>query len=180
MARVRTVHNSRVAHYCTSIYAPHHEIPVGDTYLVAAPGFRGKNTFRCTDHPFRASELATGLNANALRAMEDAEDAISSAGSAADIDAAMEDLANALQELVDDREASLEAWENGNSQLEELRDQAQEALDTVEGWNSGQEFVSELGEDDEDITDEDREAEEQEWLDELRDEASSLVQDIQL
>ena len=34
-------------------------IPKGETYLSAAPGWRGPTLVRCTEHPFRPSELTT-------------------------------------------------------------------------------------------------------------------------
>lgn len=132
MARITRVAKSRKEHTCGK---GGHVIPKGSPYMHATPGFRGRTLYRCFEHPFRGSDLATGLNADALRAQEDFDDTI---GSLEEYDyeglnGAISEFREALEEYVSIREEGLSAWENGNSTLEELRDDAQAALDEIEG-----------------------------------------------
>jgi acyl-CoA reductase-like NAD-dependent aldehyde dehydrogenase len=142
MARVTRVDNSRKEHICGR---GNHPIPKGDSYYSAAPGFRSKPKFRCLDHPFRPSELTASARSGPLSAVEAFEDAARDGfNTIEDLQAAWDELGEALQEYVDEREQALEAWEHGNSQLEELRDTAQEALDefeahSIEDWTGDDE-----------------------------------------
>jgi hypothetical protein len=142
MARVKRVDNSRKEHICGR---GNHPIPKGDPYLTASPGFRGTPKFRCISHPFRPSELTTSARSGPLSAVEAFEDAASEGfNSIEDLQTAWDELGEALQEYVEERDQALEAWEHGNSQLEELRDTAQEALDefeahSIEDWSGDDE-----------------------------------------
>lgn len=131
MARVKKVENSRKPHVCGR---GGHEIPKGDPYLTASPGYRGRPKYRCVQHPFRPSELTTGAASEPLSAVESFEDAAAQGfDSIEDLQQAWDELKSAVEEYQQMREQALEAWENGNSQLEELLDTAQTALDEVEG-----------------------------------------------
>jgi hypothetical protein len=131
MARVTRVNKSNIEHVCE---VGRHTIPKGDAYLWAKPGFRGRKRFRCPEHPFKESDLATGMNAEPLAAREEF---ISTAEGLEPFDydglrEAVETFQGALDDYVSVREEALDAWENGNSTLEELRDAAQEARDSFE------------------------------------------------
>lgn len=129
MARVHFVKRSRKVQICSKTG---HEIPVGSPYRHASPGFRGRRIVRCMDHPFRPSDLTTGVRAEALVAIEAFESALEFAESFEELESAWEELGSELEQFTQTREDALDAWPNGNSQLEELRDQAQEAQDAVQ------------------------------------------------
>jgi len=129
VARVKQVNNSRKEHVCSKTG---HVIPKGDSYLMAAPGFRAKPKYRCLAHPFRPSELTTSARSAPLAAIEAFEDQASSIETHEDLEGVWQDLVDALQEYVDEREQALEAWENGNSQLEDFLEVAQTALEEAE------------------------------------------------
>lgn len=151
MARPHYVKTSRKPHTCTTYLAPSHEIPAGQPYFWAAPGFRGRDVYRCTQHPFQPSELTTSLVGEPLRAQEDAHRTVDAATTLDDLEQAIEDFAAALEQYVQARQDSLDAWEHGNSQLEELVEQAQEALDAVEGQWQPDDYDGDLDENDEPV-----------------------------
>jgi len=133
MARVSHIKKSRVERLCHR----GHVIPVGSAYSYAAPGYHGREIYACTEHPFRPSNLTTGARAEALAAIEAFEDAAnaiepSSPSALEELEAALEDLKSELENYRDMRQEALDAWEYGNSQLEELLDVAESALSEVE------------------------------------------------
>ncbi|QOP64796.1 hypothetical protein SEA_DELAGARZA_37 [Microbacterium phage DelaGarza] len=127
MARVHRVQRSNKEHTCG---VGGHVIPKGEPYLWAKPGFRTRTPkVRCVNHPFRESDLATGMNQEPLAAREEFIDALDSLEEF-DYDGlreAVETFQSALDDYVSVREEALDAWENGNSTLEEYRDNAQQA-----------------------------------------------------
>lgn len=138
MARAHWVASSRKPHRCHQ----GHDIPVGEGYYWAAPGFRtsryGKK-FACKRHPFRQSQLTSGLRSEALAAAEAFEDALDSidtndATALDDLRSAVEEFAGEIQGYADQRQEALDAWENGNSQLEDLLNLATDALYEIENW----------------------------------------------
>jgi len=133
MARVHRVQRSNKEHTCG--HSPTHVIPKGDPYLWAKPGFRTRTPkVRCVEHPFRPSELATGLNAEPMAAQEDF-DATLGTLERHDYDglaAAVDEFRDALESYRDARQEALDAWENGNSQFEEWLEEAEEALSALE------------------------------------------------
>lgn len=128
MARVHHVGSSRTPHKCKA----GHVIEPPQGYMWAAPGFRSRKRYACVLHPFRPSELTTSAASPVLAAQEALEDAAEGWETPEDVQSALDEFRDAVQEFYDEREQALDAWENGNSQLDELRDQAQEALDAVE------------------------------------------------
>lgn len=131
MARVHKVQKSAKEHTC----GKGHVIPKGEPYQWAKPGFRTRRPLiRCMRHPFRDSDLATGLNQEPLAAREELEDTLDGLekGDYDSLREAVESFQSALDDYVAAREEGLEAWENGNSALEELRDNAQAARDDFE------------------------------------------------
>lgn len=155
MARVFRVATSRVAHHCHK----GHEIPVGQGYAWAAPGYHARKKFACKDHPFRQSDLTSGLRSDALyaaEAFEDALDQIDTASSEAldELTTAKEEFQSAIEQYVSQREVALDAWENGNEQLQELLDTAESALDEIQSWEpedwDGEEELRDADDHDED------------------------------
>lgn len=127
MARAHFIKTSRTEHICGH---GRHVIPAGESYYWAAPGFRGAKQFRCSAHPFRESELTTSQRSEALAALEAFDDALDVLEDK-DYDglsAAAEELVSALDEYSSNRQAALDAWENGNEQLQEFADQAETAV----------------------------------------------------
>lgn len=130
MARVTRVQKSAAEHTC----GRGHVIPKGQPYMWAKPGFRASKKYRCMEHPFKPSDLATGLNATPMAAQEDALEALSALehGDYEGLEAIVDEFRQALEDYVQEREQGLEVWENGNSMLEDLRDQAQDTLDSFD------------------------------------------------
>lgn len=134
MARSHFVKTSRKEHTCHR----GHLIPKGEGYYWAAPGFRSSKfgkKYACKNHPFRPSQLTNSLRAEPLGAIEDAQDALDGAESFEDLISIQQDLESALDDYVAQRQESLDAWENGNSQLEDLVYTAEEARDTIANWS---------------------------------------------
>lgn len=165
-----------------------HVIEKGESYFWAKPGFRTRRpVVRCSKHPFRQSELTTGVRSEALAAVEAFEDAIDSVDSFDLLDSVRTDLESALDDYVFTREEALGAWPNGNIQLEEYRDQAESARDEVAGWSAN---YSDTDEPDEDTLDEmaavaredgdhfTREDLVEVWLQEKLEEAKSDLSDV--
>ena len=133
MARVNKITRSNKEHTCGHV--PTHVIPKGDPYLWAKPGFRTRTPkIRCVDHPFRPSELATGLNAEPMAAQEEFDDTLGTLyrGDYDGLEAAVDAFREALEAYRDARQEALDAWENGNSQFEQYVEEAEEALGYLE------------------------------------------------
>lgn len=136
MARVHRVPKSRKEHTCTW---GNHVIPKGDPYLHASPGFRRRHPIvRCLAHPFRPSELTTSAASAPMAAAEGFEDALDAInpqdnGALDELQTALEELTSAVEEYRDERQSALDAWENGNEQLQQYVDTAEAAVSEVEG-----------------------------------------------
>lgn len=115
-----------------------HVIPVGSSVHYAAPGFRSREIYACSQHPFKQSDLMTGLRQGPQIALETLEETLGTLdldgqeGTLEALREALDEFASALGEYVDQRQESLDAWENGNSQLEELKDIAEQAYDEAQ------------------------------------------------
>lgn len=143
MARVHTVKRSNKSHVCA---VGGHEIPKGDPYLWAKPGFRTRTPLvRCMNHPFRPSDLATGLNAEPMRAQEDFDATIASLEEHdyEGLNAAVSEFRDALEAYRDVRQEALDAWENGNSQFEEWAEEAEGFVSTFESLDEASEYEEE-------------------------------------
>lgn len=140
MARIHRVQKSNKVHQCSK----GHEIPKGEPYTWAKPGFRRRTPIiRCIQHPFRPSELMTGAASAPTAAVEAfADAAVVGFDSIEDLEAAWDELRSAAEEYHQEREAALESWENGNSQLEEYVETAAAALAEIEGFTP-EEFADE-------------------------------------
>lgn len=163
-----------------------HEIQKGETYYWAKPGFRTRYpVVRCSKHPFRESELITGNRQEIVRAKEDALDAIDGADTFEDLASAMSEFESAADDYLSMREEALDQWPNGNSQLEECRDQAQAIVDEVSGWSSDYSDTDEPDDDDLDRLHEEMGDEPHSrgdlvelWLQEKLDEAKDEARDV--
>lgn len=164
MARVHKQENSRKVHTCRK----GHEIPAGETYWWAKPGFRRRTPLiACAAHPFRQSELTTSAASEPMAAVEAFEDeAAAGFSTIEDLTTAWDSLREAVESYRDQRQEALDAWEYGNSQLEEYLETAEAALQEVEG------FTPEEWSGDEEPEDTDSDA----WA-EWEDEHSQHVQD---
>lgn len=131
MARIHRVQKSNKVHQCSK----GHEIPKGEPYTWAKPGFRRRTPLiRCIQHPFRPSELMTGAASAPTAAVEAFDDACLQGFEDMDaLEAAWDELRDAVQEYADERQQALDAWEHGNSQLEEYLETANAALQEIEG-----------------------------------------------
>ena len=133
MARAHYVKNSRKPHQCKG----GHEIPAGEGYYWAAPGFRtskhGKK-FACSAHPFRESELTSGLRSEPLAARVALNVALDAVTDIEGIEGAWQDFVSELESYQSQRQEALDAWENGNSQLEDLVYTADAAVDEATSW----------------------------------------------
>lgn len=135
MARIHRVAKSAKVHICGN---GGHEIPKGEPYTWAKPGFRTSTPrIRCGLHPFKPSELTTSMASEPMAAQEAFNEALSSLDETApevldELTAALEEFQSAVREYADLRRQSADAWENGNSQLEELADTAERAADELE------------------------------------------------
>jgi len=130
MARAKWTNSSRKEHYC----GRGHEIPKGEGYYSAAPGYRGRTVYRCKNHPFRPSELTTSLRSEPLAALEALEDAMPrlDVGDYDSLREEVESFAQAVRDYADQRQEALDQWENGNSMLEDLQYTAEAAADEAE------------------------------------------------
>lgn len=167
MARVKRIENSRKAHVCGR---GGHEIPKGDPYLTASPGYRGRPKYRCIEHPFRPSELTTSMASEPMAAVEAFEDAAGAGfDSIEDLTAAWDELKEAVESYRDQRQEALDAWEYGNAQLEEYVETAESAVQEVEGFTP-EEFGDEEPEEPGDEPDIEEEPDVHETWEALRDE----------
>jgi hypothetical protein len=183
MARIHRVSKSAKEHICSF---NGHTIPKGEPYTWAKPGFRTRRALnRCAEHPFRESDLIQGQRQVIVRAKEDAVDAISSAGSVEEVESAMQDFAAEAEDYLNTRQEALDAWENGNSQLEEFVYQAEAILDEVNSWDADEfeepdaadvDLDAELYETFEEYVEDRRE----EHLNEVRESASDLLDGLEM
>ena len=163
-----------------------HEIQKGETYYWAKPGFRTRRpVVRCSKHPFRPSELTTGIRSEALAAKEEWDDALDGIWNFEELESAHQDLLSALEDYVSTRQEALDAWPNGNSQLEGLLSQAEAARDEVASWSCDYSGLDEPDDDDlqvlhEEAGDEPHSRDDlvEMWLEKKIEEAKSELDDI--
>ena len=170
MARVYTKKTSRVEHICGRTG---HVIPKGEGYYAAAPGFRGREIFRCFAHPFRQSELTNSLRSQPLAALETLEDSIPNLeeGDYDGLTGLLEEFASEVRDYAEQRQDALDQWENGTSQLEELAETANSAADDAEDiQNNVNPFEDEEPQESDFEDDEEFESECSDW-EQARDEA---------
>lgn len=135
MARIHRVAKSAKVHICGN---GGHEIPKGAPYSWAKPGFRTRTPLiRCAAHPFKPSELTTSLASGPMAAQEVFEEALSNLDQSApevldELRSAVEEFQAEVRDYAEQRRESADAWENGNSTLEELAETAEQAADELE------------------------------------------------
>lgn len=149
MAKVSTVQKSRTPRTCGRTG---HVIPPGSLVYSASPGYRGRTIYRCAEHPFRPSELTTSMAAQPLAALEQLQDTLNvleaETHDALDqLTSSWEEFTSEVRDYAEQRRTAAEAWEYGNSQLEELADTAETAADEaeqheVEEWDGDFELLT--------------------------------------
>lgn len=171
-------------------------IEKGMPYLWYKVGFRSKHKHvRCVDHPPRPSERESSNLASAYAAVEDFEDQIGGLETVDDIQSALEEVAEAFRELASEyEEASTD--DNGtvfNTVAEERAEALESAADEIDGWypdedepakcekHEGEEddlpkIGEPLPEDEPECPD--CEARRQEWIEGIRESATSAVNDV--
>lgn len=182
MARAHFVKTSRKDHTCHT----GHVIPAGEGYFWAAPGFRSSRygkKFACAKHPFKQSQLVSGLRSEPLAAIEAFEDGLEGVDSFDALESLRSELESALEDYVSQRQEALEAWPNGNSTLEEFVYTAEAARDEIAGWSTDYSDSDEPDEDDieeqmAEDPDASREAVVEIWLQEKLEEAKDELADI--
>lgn len=175
MARVTTVNKSMKDQTCGRCGKP---IPKGSTYRWAKPGFRSRTRLiRCTECPFRQSELTTsnlaGLYA-AQEALYDAKDAWDE-GAPTDTDdlvAAIDDAVSSAQEVADLYQEANDAWEQNSGSV---NDEFTEKIEAIEAWIGELEAV-EFEEPDTEDPDFDHDA----WVEECREALDNAIESLEL
>lgn len=136
---------------------PAEGIKKGEKYYTWTP-YR-QRTRRSKTYP-KPSELSTAKTATILAAIETAEQQIADATCPDDIEAAMEDVKSATEEVLDEYQSALDAWPNGNAMLEEKIEPVQSFMDELEGWSPDtSDFDSAVNGDDDEEEDDDEDEE---------------------
>jgi hypothetical protein len=167
-------------------------LPAGTGYLYWYPGFRSKyKIVRCLKSECfpRPSERETSKSATILAAQEAFHDSIGGQDSPDDIEAAVQEVADAVREVADEYQEALDQWENGNEQLQEKVDTYESSASEIEGWSwdgaSEPDHCDEHGsrsdwEQDEIDACKDCQEKREEWLEECRDAAREVVDNVEL
>lgn len=167
------------------------ELGVGDGYLWWTMGFRSSHKYiRCLAtacYP-RQSERETSKAAGILVAQENFEDRLAGLESVDDVEAAVQEVADAIGEVRDEYREAADAWEYGNTALEEKADHYEAQQSELDGWSYDGADDWELCDDHYDadtdaaevLTCEACAANRQQWLDELRAAASEAVGAVEL
>jgi hypothetical protein len=149
----------------------------GESYYWWKFRFGGKH-FSLT--PPRGSQLTQSAYYGAVRGMcESIEDQFSAGVDVEGIEGITSDIASQLGELADEARESLENMPEGLQQgdtgqlLEERADTCESSQSEIEGIDI--DFQSELDDEDEDVTDDDREQEKQDWLSDIQNELTDMV-----
>jgi len=169
------------------------ELPAGTPYLYYYVGFRSNYKYvRCTKadcYPM-PSERESSKIAPILAAQENFARNIDSADSPDDIAALVQEVGTAIREVADEYQEALDAWENGNYELEEKASHYESQADEPENWTWGEGDTDytlclehdgredEVGEEAIQNCDACQENREQ-WLQECRDAAQEIVDNIE-
>lgn len=168
------------------------ELKAGDGYLWFTVGFRSnwkhKRCLRSECFP-RPSERESSKFASVMAAQEDFDESVGGMYEVDEIEAAVQAVADALNELRDEYDEALGAWEYGNEQLQEKVDhyesQAYEVdgwtWDGTEDWDRCDEHYDEDPEFEEDGTPKCEACAEQreDWIEQVRDAARDVVNSIE-
>lgn len=124
MARVTT-------HTAAKDY-PEQGIKKGETYYQWTPYRRGVQRSKTRPTPSQVSSAKTAV---ILDAIESARQAIGDAEEPSDFATVIEEVKSAADDVLSEYEEALEAWPNGNSQIEEKRDAVQSFCDECDGYS---------------------------------------------
>lgn len=190
VARVYTTKKSRKAQRpCEKCGV---ELPVGSGYLYYYVGFRSNfKHVRCLKSECfpKPSERESSLFSSVLAAQESFHDQVGQADSPEDIEALVQEVADAVDELKSEYESALDQWENGNEQLQEKVDHYESQHSELDGWSWGGSSDYDLCEEHEGREDEvgeeaiqecsDCQEKREEWLEECRDAAREVVDSVE-
>jgi DNA repair ATPase RecN len=167
------------------------ELPAGSGYLCWYPQFRSNyKIVRClkSDCYPTPGERESSKAATILLAQESFHNLISQQESVEDIEQAVQEVADAVREVADEYQEALDQWENGNEQLQEKVDHYESQTDEADGWQWGgdsePDHCDEHGsrsdwEQDEIDACEDCQEKREEWLEECRDAAREVVDNVE-
>lgn len=155
-------------------------LPAGSAYQYWYPGFRStQKIVRCMDCTPRPSERESSLASSLLAAQESFEDNVDNLESVEDIEAAVQEVAEACQELATEYESALDGWENGNEQLQEKVDHYTDQSNEIDGWSWEGADQPDLCEDHEDEDCPACQEKREEWIEEVREAAREVVNSIE-
>jgi uncharacterized phage infection (PIP) family protein YhgE len=125
MARVTT-------HTAAKDY-PAQGIKKGETYYQWTPYRRGVQRSKTKPTPSQVSSAKTAV---ILDAIEGSRKIIDEADEPDEIQSAVEEVGNVANDVLAEYDEALEAWPNGNSQIEEKRDTVQSFIDECESFSA--------------------------------------------
>jgi hypothetical protein len=191
IAKVHTIEKSRKDQgECGKCGKP---LPAGTGYRYWMPYFRSNTKrVRCLDAactpPY--SELESGKAATIYAAQEAFEENVKGLDTKDDIEAAVQEVADAVSEVAEEYRSALDAWEYGNEQLEEKADHYESQHSEIESWEfDGAEEWDRCEDHEEADADRDSESVEacddcqlskEEWLEEIRDAAREQVNELEI
>lgn len=169
------------------------EINPGDGYRYWMPFFRSNTKYvvcmsqDCTP-PY--SELESGKAATIYAAQESFEASIDSLGEKDEIESAVAEVAEAVEEVREEYQTAADAWEHGNEQLQEKADHYEAQHDEIRDWEfdgadewdmcEAHEEADADRDDDEVAECEDCQFSKEEWLEEIREAAKDKVNSIEI
>lgn len=168
------------------------ELPKGTGYKYFYVGFRSNfKQVRCLKPECspRQSELESSKVASFYAAQETFEDNIDSLDTKDDIEAAVQEVAEACGSLRDEYQEGLDAWEHGNEQMQEKVDHWDSMESELNSWtfdgNDEPDHCDEHAsrsdwEDDEVQECADCQEKREEWLDEIREAAREAVNNVEV
>jgi hypothetical protein len=168
------------------------ELPAGSAYLYFYVGFRSNykqvRCLRAECFP-RPSERESSLASSLLAAQESFHDQVATADSPEDIEALVQEVADAIDELKGEYETALESWENGNEQLQEKVDHYEDQHSELSSWswdgNTDYDLCSEHEGREDNVPEEEIQEcgacqeKREEWLEECRDAAREVVDAVE-
>lgn len=113
-------------------------LPAGSGYLCWYPYFRSNTKMvRCLKPECfpRPSERESSLAATVLAAQESFHDNVGDLDSPDEIEAAVQEVADAVGETRDEYQGALDNWEHGNEQLQEKVDHYEGQQSEIDGWS---------------------------------------------
>lgn len=160
-------------------------LPAGSAYQYWYPGFRSKyKIVRCmkTECYPRPSERETSKAATILAAQESFHDNVGELETVEDIEAAVQEVAEAVGEVRDEYQEALDAWPSGNEQIQEKVDTYESAASEIESWSWDGAAEPEPCEAHDTITPDCEycDLNQENWIEEVRDAAREAVDNIEM